>query len=280
MGSFAIVEYFLRKPLFYSGSFLPEYSESYKWIYYSSFRIETTLGHPLNNGLFFSCLALACFVIWVRSALKFLAASASALSVFATIISGSRTASIAVAIGLCIGFILLWRQISDPKKASLLFISPLTVAIISQQNWFQNLLTRSQSSEGIASQNYRLDLLSWTAQFLNDYSVVGTGPGTSALQWTLLGNVYPLENGFFQLWVSLGLLATVIILVSGSYVLLSGRPAYSWIVFLPIFLYIPTTNFVESSSSFIPFVGIISILVNILCGSPDKNSLLATRVEK
>jgi len=263
----AVLEYLARRPLLYTGQFLPVYTEAYKWVYYSAYRVETSLGHPLNNGLFFSTFSILLFIALLRLPKKKLSLLAFAVSGLATFLSGSRTAVLTLLIAITLVILFLWSKIGNLEKLLFVILTPSIVFVAYLQPWTQSLLSRAESAEGIASQTYRFDLLSWADLLTRSYLVRGSGPGTSSIVWNTFGNTAPLENGIFQLWISLGLITTILLLLGLLVVLFKSTPIFSWAVFLPILSYFPSTNFVESSSSFLPFIGIVATFSVFLSGN-------------
>jgi hypothetical protein len=251
------LEYLLRRTLIYTGSVFPAYTEAYKWVFFSTFRIQTTLGHPLNNGLFFSTCALICFIGWVQLEKHQILFVAFILCSISTLLSGSRTAVLALLGGTLLVLVLMWGQLKPSQRTLFFLVSPPSIILFTFSPIFQSLLSRNQSGEGIESQKYRADILNWVPYFLKTYTYRGSGPATSGQVWSQIGNGAPLENGILQMWVSLGLFLTVFILLAGIWFLLRAFSDKSWIALLPSILYIPTTNFIEDSSSYLILIGLL-----------------------
>ena len=263
LSALSLLEYLFKRPLIFNGILLPSYTEAFKWVSYSTFRIQTTLGHPLNNGLTFSTMALVFLLAWIEGKGGRLPFAVFIAASFATVISGSRTASIALVLGAALVFVLNWRKIPSISRALFLVFTPVLGLTFYLSPYFQDIQFRSQSLEGTQSQTYRLDLLNWIDYFAKNYLYAGSGPGTSGEVWAVIGNGAPLENGIMQTWVSLGLFGAITLILATFYFYLSSFQKGAWVCAIPILFYVPTTNFLESASCFLPFIG----LVLIICSS-------------
>jgi hypothetical protein len=265
LASLAVLEFIRRTPLLYNGGLLPEFYDSWKWQYYAVFRVTTTLGHPLNNGLFF---AVAALVFLRQAALRpnkaLLVGSAMACG-FIVFLSASRTAIFSLAVGVIVLLFLYWKNIQTSAKVWLSLVGPILFIALSVSPLFQNILSRFQSGEGISSQTYRQDLLQWVDYFSRTFLFTGTGPGTSGILWGSYGNTSPLENGILQMWVSLGLLPTLAILLIAilAFFVRYRNNVGSLLCLIPIVAYLPFTNFIDSSSSFMPLCCLVLVLSNV-----------------
>jgi hypothetical protein len=262
IGILAIVEFALGQNFTFSGTILPSYADLSKWQATTSFRVSTTLGHPLNNGLFFSTASLIVGKELLIGKIRPLYLASFILSLLGLLSSGSRAASVALIAGLILVTLSSWSNIQTGKRLAFTIASPLVVFIIFVSPWMQSFLFRVDSAEGQSSGTYRMELLQWTDYFWRYFSTSGTGPGTSGTTWPLLGNTAPLENGLLQLWVSLGLIPGLFFITALFIVAMRN---FTWdfsplIILLPILFYIPTTNFLEDSSSYLAFFSMAVLL--------------------
>jgi hypothetical protein len=262
IGILAVVEFALGHNFTFSGAILPSYADSSKWQETASLRVSTTLGHPLNNGLFFSTASLIVGKELLIGKIRPRYVVSFVLSLLGLLSSGSRAAAVALIAGLILVAISRWSKIQTGKRLALSISSPLVVFIIFVSPWMQSFLFRVDSAEGQSSGTYRLELLQWGDYFWQYFSTSGTGPGTSGTTWRLLGNTAPLENGLLQLWVSLGLISGLIFITALFVIAMRN---FTWdvsplAIFFPILIYIPTTNFLEDSSSYLAFFSMAVLL--------------------
>ena len=258
----AVLEYLRSKSLIYNGSFFPDYYESWKWEYFSVFRIRTTLGHPLNNGLFFAVAALIFLrsgVVKGSSRIFVVLVLICAVAVF---LSASRSALATLAGSAILLFLFDWRKVAFQVKLWLVLLTPTVFTIFAQSTFFTRIFSRNGSNEGVESSLYRSDLLQWSRYFTQDYFFQGVGPGASDKIWPTFGSNNPLENGFFQLWVSLGLIPTVVCLcfVTALLVRQLKTNLTSLLCLMPAIAYLPLTNFMDSCSSFMSFISLFIVI--------------------
>lgn len=197
LGALALLESALRfNPL--SQAYLVEQ----RW---SVYRIQTTLGHPLLNGTFFSITA--CFALFValrRTSDQVAATAVFVLTGVAAALSGSRSAALALTISMGIGLILslFSRSVTRAAKVGGVIMVTLTILIVPNLPIFR---TRSGSSEGLASETYRDAVLRLGLQLIRQHPLLGSGPGTSAERAQQAGATLPLENAILGTTVSIGL---------------------------------------------------------------------------
>ncbi len=269
----AFAELLTSSSLVYDGRFLPTFWESWRWQNYSIYRVTTTIGHPLANGLFFSSAALLLFRQATQAKLRFFYFGSALLSTFAVFLSGSRSAILGLVAGLSIWLILEWRRIGSSTKAWLLLLAPTSLLIFVQSELFDRIFVRIGSGEGISSQTYREDLLLWAGYFSSNFFLTGSGPGVSGDLWLSYGNLNPLENGFMQLWASLGLVPTILISLATVIFIYRQtriRPSVA-VSCIPSFIYLPLTNFVDASSSYLIFIAMMVVLSSANSQYPMKN---------
>ncbi|MDJ0467285.1 O-antigen ligase family protein [Rhodococcoides fascians] len=170
---------------------------------WSVHRITTLLGHPLMNGTFFAVTAtLAAFVAFqTRSRLAITSALLSSASVAFTV---SRSATLALVVGVAAGIILLLanREQSFGKKV---IVSTLVVigavALLSSP-----LLTeRSDSAEGAASSQYRATVVDTALGLAEEDNYMGSGVGTSNIRSVDAGSQFTIENSYLGLLTSAGI---------------------------------------------------------------------------
>jgi O-antigen ligase len=192
----------------------------------------------------------------------------------AVFLSASRSALATLVGGALLLFLFDWQKIASQVKLWLVLLTPTVFIIFAQSTIFTRLFSRNGSNEGIDSSVYRADLLQWTRYFTQDYFFQGTGPGTSDNIWPSFGTNNPLENGFFQLWVSLGLIPAVVCLCFVSVLLMRQmrNNLTSLLCLLPAIAYLPLTNFVDSCSSFMSLISIF-IVISLLPPGVSQNDV-------
>ncbi len=185
--------------------------------YWSDYRVTTTLGHPLNNALFFAAgtvIAVGRFVERGRTS-ALVAAALGLVGVFLTI---SRGGLVAVAVGVAIvaiGPALRNAAAARAARANTRGLLALAavgagLAAVATSPVFQE---RLRSSNGIASARARDELgpLVWSTS--GQLSHLGSGPGTSNALLEARGTPTVVENSWFQLLLSLGLPGVVLVAV-------------------------------------------------------------------
>lgn len=261
----AIFEFAVGKTAVFDGQTLPAYEDSYKWINYSVFRITTTLGHPLNNGLFFGTIALL-FIFKPGSMQKhLLIRAATVFSILGLLLSSSRTAILALLVGLVLFVALRWSSLGVGSKIWFTLLSPIIIFTAIQTPFLGNVFLRLESGEAISSQAYRFDLFQWLDYLLKEYLWIGSGPGTSGYVWSGIGNTAPLENGFIQLCISLGFVPAVVLLMLCFSLLIyvNRRRIAAFVPTIILLTYIPAMNFVDDSSGFFAFFSIAMVLISL-----------------
>lgn len=193
--------------------------------YWSSYRITTTLGHPLNNALFFAVGTVLAVGAYVERGRRVHVAAAT-LGLVAVFLTLSRGGVLAVAVGVVVVTLApVARRAresapsrSGPRRLWALTAVLLGLAAVATAPAFQD---RLQSSNGIASARARdaLGSVVWSASRGVDH--LGSGPGTSNYLLQRIGTPTVVENSWFQLLLSLGLpgVALVLALVTVSVVL-------------------------------------------------------------
>jgi hypothetical protein len=177
-----------------------------------SYRVTTILGHPLVNGTVFAAAAVlaASEIVEVRGKstthwVRF------ALLVGAVLATHSRGAAIALAVGVAVVIIFSGNHgnVQSMRRLTLLLSAVLgTIVIVS------GLQARNESSQGQASANVRVTVLSRAAQAVEKLGPFGAGPGeaeTYRVDNQLPGSEIPLENSYAELAVSLGPLGALLI---------------------------------------------------------------------
>lgn len=170
---------------------------------WSVHRITTLLGHPLMNGTFFAVTATLAAFIAFQSRTR-LAASSALLSTASVAFTVSRSATLALVVGVAAGIILLLanREQSFGKKiiVSALVIVGAVVLLSSPL-----LAERSDSVEGAASSQYRETVVDTALGLAEEDSYLGSGIGTSNIRSVDAGSQFTIENSYLGLLTSAGI---------------------------------------------------------------------------
>jgi polysaccharide biosynthesis protein PslJ len=169
---------------------------------WSVYRIETTMGHPLLNALFFSTTAALMGVLAVTrpTLLRF---SAATLSAVALAFTASRAGVLGLALGAAAAIVALLFSSSLSVGRKLAILSILAIAVIGIAE-APILKQRERSQEGLASAAYRQETVSDARAAMRRYAYLGSGPGTSQVLFSREGLNPRLESSALQILVSDG----------------------------------------------------------------------------
>lgn len=211
LGVFAVIEFVTHaNPLstFYASNPYPIVQE------WSVYRVTTTLGHPLMNGLFFAVTAVvACrFVVRRDEVVPLpLAAACAFLSTTGAVLSASRGAILGLAAGCSVIVLatLMGARMSLSRK--LTYGAVLGVGALGA--WLSPVIqARSGAREAASSSEYRTVVLNAALHELDVGHYLGSGAGTSQLRLAYAGIDLTLENSWAQLALSLGVPGVVAVI--------------------------------------------------------------------
>lgn len=213
---FGAVEYLLESnpvygSLYLSGPFPIEQ-------YWNSYRITTSLGHPLWNSLFFA-IAAAMGVGKYAETGRYRWLLLGAMSIAGIFLTVSRGGVVAAAIAIVV--VALARGVAAPsvrnvdaapegqsigsrRISRMIAISLVGVVGVSAVVQSATYAERSSSSNGIASYDARVDLLSLGFELSRQYRHLGAGAGNSNLAVVDANQTAVVENSYLQLLISLG----------------------------------------------------------------------------
>lgn len=263
-----LLEFFLKTSLIFGHYGFPSFinvlwNTNRSW---SIYRLTTTLGHPLNNGLFFCTLALIMFTYAYKRQLLSKTMLPIALALILLVLSGSRNSMLAFAVGVPILLLTetdLRFNVQFKRFRNILLL--LFFGLILIQPVLSYLSKRNNSSEGSTSFAYRFKLLSAIQEILPSIPATGFGPGTSSEAFAGFGQKTILENGVAQLILSLGLFIALIIItliLILSLRLLARNPAY-FVLAIPTITIFLSTNFLDDNFPYVAFIGLIFLLTKI-----------------
>ncbi|ROP57746.1 MULTISPECIES: O-antigen ligase [unclassified Rathayibacter] len=180
-----------------------------KW---SVYRIMTTLGHPLVNGTFFASVGSLAFGLFLKGGrpgalLGFAACCAGVL------LSGSRSAMVAIAVGVLVaGGVTVFRLTGSRLVRLIVAFAPLLVIVSTVGA--QALDPRSETEEGARSADVRDLVLRIGLKVLpTESGVFGSGGGLSGVVFAQNGGGnYVLESSLWQTVFSYGLIGTTLLL--------------------------------------------------------------------
>lgn len=173
---------------------------------WSTYRITTTLGHPLVNGTFF---AMTCGLAWGRFLTKgaWYYCGIAALTGVATVATVSRSAVGAAAVAVVVAT-LVWlygSPISLGRKLVTVLVLSLSLATVTATG--EQLKSRSASSEGAASARLRVQMISVAESLVRETHYLGVGPGASShtRDRLVFDRRVRFESGLLQLYVDGGI---------------------------------------------------------------------------
>lgn len=181
---------------------------------WSVYRITTTLGHPLMNGLFFAIAATMAVMVAAdssrpRGTRRVAAACAGAAGVAVTL-TVSRSAILGLIIGLIVGFLVIVMSRTYRLGAKVALAIAGAVAAVAA--WNSPLIAaRSASAEGSGSAQYRSQVLDQAAQAMSVDNYLGSGAATSAFRYQSIGATRIVENSWVQIPVSLGVVGAALV---------------------------------------------------------------------
>lgn len=169
---------------------------------WSVYRIETTLGHPLFNALFFAVTASVMLGLALQR-FTLPRAIAGILAAIAVVLTASRSGALAVAVGLGIALagVAFARTTSVGKRLLVAGSVLIAVVAVSQASVLKQ---RDTSSEGQNSVAYRLQVVHDAVRLIEHGAVFGSGPATSQFQLADTGSSLTFENSMLQVGVSVG----------------------------------------------------------------------------
>lgn len=182
------------------------YAIDQKW---SVYRVTTTLGHPLMNGVFFAVTALVLGFGAVKYRRRLMGVAAL-LAVIATALTGARGSVAAFAVGLFVWLVFTTvsaRTSLTAKLVGVVFATLAGLLIFSNET----LRVRLASDEAAGSAEYRGTYgVSEAWKLFDAQPYFGTGPGTS-LYLITDATGFVLENAVVGTLVSLGVVGALVI---------------------------------------------------------------------
>lgn len=185
-----------------------------KW---DTYRITTTIGHPLLNGMFFAAsFALFCWqlldersVIGRKTAVLGIVATLGA-----TVLSGSRSALIATAFGGAVVSLATTSRHSARVKWAIRLVLPVGLAGAFAYLWTNRL----GGDEADTSVEVRRDIYGTALQLIDQRFLLGSGPGYAWEQNEMYGPFpdVPLESSALEFIVGWGVLGSAVALVVGT----------------------------------------------------------------
>jgi polysaccharide biosynthesis protein PslJ len=251
LSCFAILEYAIREnPLF--GHL---YSEApYPLIqHWSTYRVTTTLGHPLNNALVFAAAAAAAFAAYLETKRARLLV-AFALTLVGLFLTGSRGALYLTPVVIVVVMTVYVRshrlQLHGFGRLLLLVAAGAGIA---GALYTQTVGARAETGEARSSTNVRYEDVRVAIDRAKQLDFLGSGPGTSNSARaenaeSISNSSLVIENSYLQLLVSIGIPGVVLVIVFFGAVVREGvrrqrLPAAA--AFLSTVLVISTYNFIE-----------------------------------
>lgn len=252
-----LIEYFLRSSIF--NLKYPQIWTSEK--YWSVWRTTSTLGHPINNGLFF-CILLSFFCLpLARRHIKTGQLTLMQVFLLANVLTtGSRGAVLAALLILVISSFQNKKDNLKYDKFSKIVFSFLSLLLIIPI--VQQFISRQNSKEGIESTRYRIDGLREFGNLVESIPIFGFGPGMGSQGYRILGNYGILENGIGQIIFAFGLAPSILIIIISIFASLKSFRKYKRISLsaIPLFSIFLSTNFISDNLTFLT-LGALSIII-------------------
>jgi O-antigen ligase len=251
LSCFAIVEYAIREnPLL--GHL---YSEApYPLVqHWSTYRVTTTLGHPLNNALVFAAAAVAAFAAYLETKRARLLV-AFALTLVGLFLTGSRGALYLTPVVIVVVMVVYLRshrlRLHGFGRIVLLVAAS---AGIGGTLYTQTVGARAETGEARSSTNVRYEDVRVGIARAAHLDFLGSGPGTSNSARaenaeSISDSNLVIENSYIQLLVSIGIPGVLLVIVFFGALVREGirrqrLPAVG--AFLSTALVIATYNFIE-----------------------------------
>lgn len=177
---------------------------------WSVYRVETTIGFPLVNGLFFATSAAMFFGLCIRhrTARNYWAGAFATVGLMLTV---SRSATLGLVLGLTVTVLLL--LLTAKGSGGRKMVAALVVLILAVGISQSPLLTqRDVSAEGQSSTAYRDVVVEVSSRIVEDDGYLGSGPGTSQDRIDKVTDRLIVENSILQLVISTGIPGTSLFL--------------------------------------------------------------------
>ena len=238
------------------------------WGRYSSwgqYRITTSLGHPINNGLYFSFYFLLLATLPLAENRTRIRISILFLLFICTLLSGSRSGVLALFIGIAVLAIYNYLNgIRSRRVAIWLPFLPILLLIVFPA--YSKFSSRNVSFEGKQSVTYRFKVITDIWQQLPYIPAKGFGPGLGSAGFRTIGFRTILESGIGQLLVGLGVTLTLLIvfITLTSLIRLSLNKKSKVHLYVPWAVVFFTTNFINDNLPFIVFLAVLILLERTL----------------
>lgn len=259
---YGILEWLLSANPIY-GTFYAVEGQTGGW---AAYRIRTSLGHPLNNMIFYS-ISFAFFLgralaspsrkLWFGTLLTFIAVT----------LTVSRTGLLVCGIISILG-VFFTRNPKGTESQTSLFLTKLigsvalalAVVIGSRTEAFD---ARNNSWDGQQSTMDRFSIFSVAETLMSERPVSGWGPGTSGITGEITNSVLLIENSYIQIGISLGIFGLAGFTLFFGYLAIRSFKKFRSEYFLPLaalLIAIAGLNWIEARHSLI-YLSLISLLV-------------------
>lgn len=262
VGTYAIIEGFLlkRNPLL-DWAYLNAGDNSIDQSNWSVYRATTTLGHPLNGGLFLAAAAMFCLhhALGHRRKRDWISVAIVIAGLGAT---GSRAALLAFAGG---AFILIGhRSITQRKSNVVSTVITLMLVAICLIPAASYVGQRAKSAEAADSSAAREVLTTIAFDLFHQHPFIGIGPGTSDVAVASRNSLgLRLENSWLELLVSSGLITVAMFFSIVAWCVYSAfrrRDSGSAAALLVFAVCIGAFNFLEVQRSTLALMGLLFAL--------------------
>jgi O-antigen ligase len=250
------------------------------------FRAGTSLGHPLTTSLVASVAALVCiFPSGATRRWPYRFGAAGAL--IALMLTVSRGGILAVGTGVVVGLLpaLLRGGAQGRRRGRGASLMPLVVAAVALAGLALSplLKDRSASSVGTSSAIYRSAVVQNAMKIIAERPILGFGPGTSERIYGMAyGRYGSLENSAFQLMVSMGVPAFLLLSVGFGAVIVSalGVSRVGAAAGIASFLVsVAGFNLIDTGPAFFALISPLIVCAVMPCLNPARNQDLPPGLE-
>jgi O-antigen ligase len=173
---------------------------------WSTYRITTTLGHPLVNGMFLSGASSIAIASVIAGRHKILHGAAAVVTLFGVALTASRGAIVAIVLATVAAMVIgrirnafQWRTFAIISA----FIAVVATALVTGLGANLPVVQRAASTEAANSAQFRVPAFGQAWDLTSDRLVLGWGPGAAdAVHSESAGS---LENGWLEIFVDDGL---------------------------------------------------------------------------
>ncbi len=285
LSCFAAIEYLLhRNPIF--GTLYTEgpFPVIQHW---KTYRVTTTLGHPLYNAMVFAAATAAAFATYLQTRrVAYLAAFI--VTLMGLFLTGSRGALFLTPAAIVVVVIFQLRKGDKPLRGLGRIVLIIAIGIgVAGVLYAQTVGARASTGEARSSTEARYRDVGVSLSTASHTHFLGSGPGTSNSAKdegaeSVNASSLVIENSYLQLLVSIGIPGLLLVLVLFASIMREGvrrsqLPATA--AFVSVALVISTFNFAEGDRPGLILLGLLAgSCLAMAPSSPAERANLSARV--